>query len=119
VSLPLYFDHNVNRLIIAGLRRLGVDVLTAEEDGTATYADERLLERATELGRVLVSNDKDLLVIARRWQREGRFFPGLVRTRQRNISVGVMIEHLALIAEAMAPHEMANQIQYVPFPPTR
>ena len=38
-----------------GLRRKGIDCLTAEEDGTKQLPDDLLLQRATELGRVMVS----------------------------------------------------------------
>ena len=38
-----------------------IDVLTAQEDGSAELADDVLLKRATELGRILVSQDEDLL----------------------------------------------------------
>jgi len=32
-----------------------IDVLTVQEDGTAQWDDGRLLQRATEFGRILVS----------------------------------------------------------------
>lgn len=81
--------------------------------------DEQLLERATELGRVFVSNDRDLLAIAHRWQRQNRPFPGLVKTRQQDILIGTMIDDLELITKAMEPDEMANRIEFVPFPRAR
>jgi hypothetical protein len=34
-----------------------VDVLTAQEDGASELDNDRLLQRATDLGRVLVSQD--------------------------------------------------------------
>jgi hypothetical protein len=34
-----------------------VDVLTAQEDGASELDKDRLLQRATDLGRVLVSQD--------------------------------------------------------------
>src|SRR5207302_10179568 len=51
VTLRLYMDHHVPFAITVGLRQRGVDVLTAEDDGTATLDDDPLLERATSLGR--------------------------------------------------------------------
>jgi hypothetical protein len=38
-----------------------IDVLTAQEDGSTELDDGRLLNHAAELGRVLVSQDEDLL----------------------------------------------------------
>lgn len=39
MPLPLYMDHHVARAITDGLRARGLDVLTAEEDGTKEYED--------------------------------------------------------------------------------
>ena len=64
MTLRLYMDHHVPFAITVGLRQRGVDVLTAEDDGTATLDDDPLLERATSLGRALFSQDADLLAIA-------------------------------------------------------
>ena len=74
----LYMDVHVPAPVTEGLRRRGVDVLTSQEDGTRTATDAALLARAVELGRVLYSQDEDLLVLAAEWQTEGREFPGLI-----------------------------------------
>ena len=44
----------MRRAVTTALRLRSVDVLTAQEDGAATLDDDRLLQRATELGRILV-----------------------------------------------------------------
>jgi len=75
--LTLFMDHHVPFAITAGLRKRGVDVRTAEEDGSATLEDDPLLARATSLGRILFSQDEDLLVIAHQWLQSGREFAGL------------------------------------------
>ena len=48
-------DHNVPAAITTGLRIRGVDVITAYEDEHHMVDDSRLLDRATEVGRVSVS----------------------------------------------------------------
>jgi hypothetical protein len=58
-------DVHVKAAITAGLRQRGIDVLTAQEDGANRLDDDRLLERATALQRVLFSQDDDLLVIVK------------------------------------------------------
>jgi predicted nuclease of predicted toxin-antitoxin system len=68
LPVRLYFDHNVNQAIVRGLRLGGRDVLAAREDGTHRLPDPDLLDRATALGRVLVSSDIDLAIEARRRQ---------------------------------------------------
>ena len=82
MSLKLYRDHHVDAAITEGLRQRGIDVLTCRDDGTTTWEDKDLLERATQLGRVFFSQDDDLLVIAHQWQDENRSFAGLIYGHQ-------------------------------------
>ena len=46
MPVGLYMDHHVRRAITTGLRRRGIDVLTAYEDGTSTLDDPALLQTA-------------------------------------------------------------------------
>ncbi|MFQ5963250.1 MAG: DUF5615 family PIN-like protein [Candidatus Scalinduaceae bacterium] len=54
-------DHNVPRAITDGLRARGVNIITAFEDGATDVNDPELLDRASELGRVLFTRDYNLL----------------------------------------------------------
>jgi hypothetical protein len=62
-------DHHVPAAITEGLRGRAVDVVTAKEDGSDRLDDDQLLERAGKLGRVLFSQDEDLLAITHRGSR--------------------------------------------------
>lgn len=55
--MVLYADENFPLRVVQELRRLGHDVLTALEDGTANQSinDRDLLARATEIGRALLT----------------------------------------------------------------
>lgn len=114
MSVPLYFDHNASRPAAIGLRQRGLDVLTALEDEAARLADDILLERAAALGRLLFSQDQDMLRITRRWLHEERRFAGLAYAPQGVHDVGRLIEDLELIAKAHEPHEVRNQVFYLP-----
>lgn len=114
MSVPLYMDHHVKSAITVGLRARGLDVLTAQEDDAADWADERLLERATELGRVFFTQDRDLLEIAKRWVVEQREFAGVVYGHQWKITVGQAIADLQYIAEAAVPEDMKNNVEFLP-----
>ena len=107
-------DHHVHRSITEGLRRRGIDVLTAFEDGKEEADDEALLERATARDRILVSQDDDLLRIATRWQGSSREFTGVVYAIQQRIDIGGTIEYLELIAHLKTADEMRNSVEYVP-----
>ncbi|MGO8747108.1 MAG: DUF5615 family PIN-like protein [Thermoguttaceae bacterium] len=71
-------DHHVRAAVTNGLRRRGIDVRTAFEDGRADASDEELLTRAMELGRIVFTQDDDFLAIADDWQRVGRHFAGVI-----------------------------------------
>jgi predicted nuclease of predicted toxin-antitoxin system len=53
MSLKLYMDAHIPRVITDSLRARGIDVLTAQEDGADELTDPDLLDRATALGRIL------------------------------------------------------------------
>jgi len=54
-------DVHVPYAVTIALRLRGVDVLTAQEDGSQKLEDAALLDRATTLGRILFTRDDDLL----------------------------------------------------------
>jgi len=107
-------DVHVRRPVTTGLRRRGVDVLTAQEDGTARLEDDELLDRASELGRVLFTQDDDLLSEAAARQRRGIPFAGVIYAHQQNITVRQTIEDLELIAKASEPAELERKVIYLP-----
>ena len=78
MPVAFYMDHHVPRAITLGRRLRGVDVLTAYEDGTSELDDAALLDRASELGRVLFTQDDDLLAEAAKRQGEGIPFHGVI-----------------------------------------
>jgi predicted nuclease of predicted toxin-antitoxin system len=76
--LRFYIDHNVQAAIVDGLRARGIDCLTCEDDGTTRADDADILQRATGLGRIVLSEDRDFLRIASSWMSSGRHFNGVV-----------------------------------------
>lgn len=110
----IYLDVHVPAAIAAELRRRGVDVLTAQEDGTGELTDEALLERVHSLGRVLFTQDIRFKVLAESWQREGRSFSGLVFGHQLHGSIGQYVRDLELIAKATAPGNWIGQVEKLP-----
>ena len=114
MPIALYMDQHVPRAITSGLRLRGVDVLTAFEDGTSTFADPELLDRASALGRALFSQDDDLLAEATRRQAAGTPFGGVVYAHPLRVSIGTCIGDLELIAMAREPDDLRNQVLFLP-----
>lgn len=114
MSIALYMDEHVHRAITVGLRLRGVDVLTAQEDGRRHVPDTILLDRATELQRVLFSQDEDLLVEAHHRQTEGIPFTGVIYAHQLGVTIGGCIHDLELITQAATPADLANRVEFLP-----
>ena len=114
MTIALYMDVHVHRAITSGLRMREVDVLTAQEDGHRTADDERLLDRATELQRVLFTQDEDLLAEAKHRQVEGIHFTGVIYAHQLRITVGRCVNDLELISKAAESKELVNRVEYLP-----
>jgi hypothetical protein len=115
MAVPLYMDVHMPQAISDQLRRRGVDVLTAIDDGVRELDDERLLDRASALGRVLFTQDIRFKSLAEEWQRKGRPFAGLLFGHQLRGTVGRFVQDLELIAKASEPEEWLNVVEQLPF----
>ncbi len=107
-------DENVRGAVTRGLRRRGVDVFTVQEDEAEGKDDSWVLDRATELDRVLISQDQDLLREAATRQRLGIPFPGVIYAEQDAVSIGQCVADLEVIAFTGRPEEFASQVRYLP-----
>ena len=106
-------DVHVPLSVTRGLRRRGVDVLTSQEDGSTRWSDPQLLQRARTLGRILFSQDDDLVVEAVRCQRSGEPFATLVFARQLDVSVGRCISELETLANGALAEDSQGQIIFL------
>ena len=107
-------DVHIPAAITSQLRFRGIDVLTSQEDGTEELGDAKLLDRASGLGRVLVTQDDDLLREAALCQREARSFVGVVYAHALRVSIGQCVIDLELLARASRPEEWVSRVEYLP-----
>lgn len=91
-----------------------MNVLTAHEDGARQLRDPALLDRAAELGRVLFTQDDDLLSEATQRQRLGQSFCGVIYAHQLRVSIGNCIRDLNLTAKVGEPADMIGQTLFLP-----
>ena len=117
MSVRIYMDVHVRRAVTVALRLRSIDVLTAQEDGAAKLDDPTLLDRAMALGRVLVSQDEDLLREGARRVRERQDFAGFIYAHQLRITIGQMVEDLELIAQVTSQEEWWGRIEFLPLGP--
>jgi hypothetical protein len=74
----------------------------------------KLLERATQLGRIFVTQDRDLLSLAEAWREEQKQFFGIVYSRQQRLSYSEFIEWLELVASVLREAEIWNHVIFLP-----
>lgn len=114
MTIRLYMDVHVPQAITDQLRRRGIDVLTAIEDGADELPDDELLERVRLLERVLFTQDIRFKVMAQSWQLQSKPFAGLIFGHQLGGTIGQYVKDLELIAQASEPDEWLNTVQYLP-----
>ncbi|HEY0737722.1 MAG TPA: DUF5615 family PIN-like protein [Herpetosiphonaceae bacterium] len=113
MPLRLYMDHHVPRVITNQLRLRGIDVLTAYEDRTSAMEDPLLLNRASELERVLFTQD-DLLTEAALRQEHGQSFYGVIYAHQRRATIGECVRDLEILALIGEPADIVGQVIFLP-----
>lgn len=97
-----------------GLRLRGIDIITVQEDDRSGFSDPEILDRATELGGMIFSEDQDFLVEVQRRQAAGIDFPSVFFARQSRVAIGECIRDLEIIARLGESEEFANQVQFLP-----
>jgi hypothetical protein len=78
------------------------------------FEDPKLLDRSTSLGRLLFTQDEDLLREVNGRQQTGEEFTGVVYAHQLNITMGECIADLELIAGSSELHQWINRVMFLP-----
>lgn len=114
MALKLYLDQQVPRVIATTLRARGIEVVTAFEDRSSELADEALLDRATEIGYVLFTRDKDFLIEGNRRQQAGEPFHGVIYAHQLLVPISTCIRDLEIIANIGEEADVLNMVLHLP-----
>jgi predicted nuclease of predicted toxin-antitoxin system len=107
-------DEHVPGAITQGLRDRDVDVLTVQEDGREGQEDGDMLDRATELERLVFTEDQDFFQEAAHRQRSSQSFSGVFYLAQGRLSYRQCIDELELIAKCSNPDEWLGQVNSIP-----
>ncbi len=111
--LPLLADEHVHAAILVGLRSRGIDAQSVQEIGLTGQDDEVVLIRSTELGRVLVTNDRGFLRRDATWRADGRRHSGVVFWQLGKLSIGEAIEGLMAVCGACSSEEASGTVIYL------
>lgn len=114
MPLGFYVDEHVSGAITLSLRKRGVNVLTAQDDGFDGRPDEKILDRATNLDRLVVTHDDDYLAIAADRDARGIPYSGVVYLIPHRVTIRIAVDDLELIAGAGGMDEFKNRVTYIP-----
>ncbi|MCA9950467.1 MAG: DUF5615 family PIN-like protein [Anaerolineales bacterium] len=103
-----YMDEHVHPAITRGLRLREIDVLTAQEANMLGASDKEHLKLATNLGRVVFTNDDDFLKL----HAAGIEHAGIAFAHQRT-SIGRVVRALTLIHEILSVEDMTNRVEFL------
>ncbi len=101
-------DAHVPTPVCEGLRRRGVDVLTAQEADMRGASDEEHLTLAVRVGRTIVAQDADFL----RLHASNRSHAGIVYAPQ-GTPPGAILRGLMLIYEVLRPPDMTSRVEFL------
>jgi len=113
MPLRFFFDECADEDVGRGLRRRGVDVVTASELGRKALSDDDRLELVERAGRVIYTTDRHTLVLVSRWLENRIEFPGVDYHAQGTLSRGQAIRALLLLNEVYDPPDMVNRVEFL------
>jgi hypothetical protein len=102
-------DENLSPKIAAHLKLRGIDAISVRDLKRLGDSDENHLERATRLGRVLVTSDVDFL----RFAAEGINHAGIVFGIQATHSIGDWVKKLEVVCFVYSSTEFENHVEYL------
>lgn len=107
--IQFYMDQHFPWPASQGLRRHGVDVLTAQDAGHCGLSDPEQLAYATAQERVLVTFDTDFLAL----HQSGVSHAGIAWCQEQKYSIGELIQALLLAHGVLDRESMRNHVEYL------
>jgi hypothetical protein len=106
--IAFYMDEHVPRAVTEGLRRRGVDVLTAQEAGMRGAEDQEHVAAALRAGRTIFTQDADFL----RLHTDGCLHAGIIYAPQRT-PIGAVVYGLMLVHGVLSPQDMRGRLEFI------
>lgn len=108
-KIRLYFDENMPEAAAIQLKNQGIDVMTTQVAERCGTSDLEQLRYASEQGRVICSQDKDFLVLARIHPVHG----GIAFIGYKSREIGAMVLALRDLHRKETTESMNNRLVYI------
>jgi predicted nuclease of predicted toxin-antitoxin system len=107
--MKFHLDENVDHAIADGLRQRGIDVTTSTEAGLLRAPDPQQLAYALAQGRVILTQDRDLLTLAA----QGIPHAGIAYWKVNRRTVGQIILATLVLHQTMTADEMVGRVEFL------
>jgi hypothetical protein len=109
LAIRYYLDENVEIAVAVQLRLRGIDVVTVRDIGQLGDTDINHLTRASAMGYVLCTYDRDYLQLAQ----DGVEHNGIIFANRLKTQIGDWVRQLVLIHAIYTPEDMHNYVEYL------
>lgn len=106
--LRFHLDEQVDTALGRALQRAGIDVTTTVGANLRGVPDDVQIAFASSQNRVLVTRDRDFLVLHSADQNHA----GIIYFEQNRFSTGYMVRKLTQLSATLDPEEMVGQVRY-------
>ena len=103
--VKFYLDENLSPEILKQLRAAGIDIIRGELGADAPEH----LQRATDMERVVCTEDDDFLSLAA----SGTAHAGIIKGVQDKHATGDWVKYLRLVHSVYTAEELRNSVSYV------
>ncbi len=109
MEIRYHLDENLNNAVANGLRLRGVDVTTSKDGELIGAEDEKQIAFALSEDRVLVTHDRDLIVL----HAKGVEHAGIAYCRPGLRTIGQMVLNLVSLKRTKTAEEMRGQVEFL------
>jgi hypothetical protein len=107
--IQYFMDQHYPAAVTQGLRRLGINVLTAQEAGRCGLPDPDQLAFATAEERIMATFDSDFLAL----HQSGTAHAGIAWCPQQKYGIGMLVKLLELLHQVAERDQMRNRVEYL------
>ena len=109
-EIKFYLDENISPRIASVLRMDGIDVVSVRDLGMLGDVDENHLGRATKMGRVLCTQDRDFLAL----HQVNDAHAGIAFADQDKVNFDLWVKYLSALHESRTAEAMQGVVFQLP-----
>lgn len=113
MAIKIYANESVPVAIVAGLKRRGVETISARDSGNLGLTDEQQLEYAQINQMPIFTHDADFLRLAYEWTQAGQDHWGIIYVHQEKSGIGECIRRLKELADLFGSDALRNHVEFL------